>query len=135
MEYGKSKADLLEKFHIGQCDNAYEFFGCHKISEGAYIFRVWAPHAKRVFLTFPEAENVNCTEMQRLDDEECFEISAKAKEGTRYQYVVETFEGRKLYKADPYAFCADSAKQNLSVVCALPEPSDYPALFTVQPHN
>lgn len=135
MEYGKNKADLLKKFHMGQCGNAYEFFGCHKISEGAYIFRVWAPHAKRVFLTFPEAENVNCTEMQRLDDEECFEISAKAKEGTRYQYVVETFEGRKLYKADPYAFCADSAKQNLSVVCALPKPSDYPALFTVQPHN
>ena len=135
MEYGKNKADLLKKFHMGQCGNAYEFFGCHKISEGAYIFRVWAPHAKRVFLTFPKAENVNCTEMQRLDDEECFEISAKSKEGTRYQYVVETFEGRKLYKADPYAFCADSAKQNLSVVCALPKPSDYPALFTVQPHN
>ncbi len=134
MEYGKSKADLLEKFHMGQCDNAYEFFGCHKIDEGKYVFRVWAPHAKLVWLTIFKGGSEELLPMRSLYDGESFEAVASVNAGTRYGYTIEAFDGRRLYKADPYAFCADSAKQMLSVVCDLPKPSDYPQIFTEQPH-
>ncbi len=134
MEYGKSKADLLEKFHMGQCDNAYEFFGCHKIDEGKYVFRVWAPHAKLVWLTIFKGGSEKLLPMHSLYDGESFEAVASVNAGTRYGYTIEAFDGRRLYKADPYAFCADSAKQSLSVVCDLPKPSDYPQIFTEQPH-
>ncbi len=134
MEYGKSKADLLEKFHMGQCDNAYEFFGCHKIDEGKYVFRVWAPHAKLVWLTIFKGGSEELLPMHSLYDGESFEAVASVNAGTRYGYTIEAFDGRRLYKADPYAFCADCAKQMLSVVCDLPKPSDYPQVFTEQPH-
>ncbi len=134
MEYGKSKADLLEKFHMGQCDNAYEVFGCHKIDEGKYVFRVWAPHAKLVWLTIFKGGSEELLPMHSLYDGESFEAVASVNAGTRYGYTIEAFDGRRLYKADPYAFCADCAKQMLSVVCDLPKPSDYPQVFTEQPH-
>ncbi len=134
MEYGKSKADLLEKFHMGQCDNAYEFFGCHKIDEGKYVFRVWAPHTRQAWLTVFKSGAEELLPMRSLTDGESFEAVAPVSAGTRYGYTMETFDGRRLYKADPYAFCAYSAKQRLSVVCDLPKPSEYPQIFTEQPH-
>ncbi len=95
MEYGKSKADLLEKFHIGQCDNAYEFFGCHKIDEGKYVFRVWAPHAKLVWLTIFKGGSEELLPMRSLDDGESFEAVASVNAGTRYGYTIEAFDGRR----------------------------------------
>ena len=35
-------------FYNGNCDNAYELLGCHKVEEGVYHFAVWAPNAKAV---------------------------------------------------------------------------------------
>ena len=36
----------FSKFYKGECTNAYELLGCHKVEEGLYHFAVWAPNAK-----------------------------------------------------------------------------------------
>ena len=38
----------LYLFHSGKNYKSYEFFGCHKINDGRFVFRVWAPHAVAV---------------------------------------------------------------------------------------
>jgi 1,4-alpha-glucan branching enzyme len=35
-------------FHSGNNYKAYEFFGCHRINDDKFVFRVWAPHARGV---------------------------------------------------------------------------------------
>lgn len=38
----------LYLFHSGKNYKAYEFFGCHKLKDHRFVFRVWAPHAANV---------------------------------------------------------------------------------------
>lgn len=112
----------LEFFHNDVYCFAYEFFGCHKISDTEYIFRVWAPHAKSVSLigSFNKwAEDTD--KMQRLSDNECFEICVEAKLGDCYQFCITTYDGRKLYKADPYAFFSDLPNSFASKIVELPQ--------------
>lgn len=40
--------EKLKLFHNGLDISAYDFFGCHNLGEGKYVFRVWAPHAVKV---------------------------------------------------------------------------------------
>lgn len=126
MERGEAAVQKLEKFHNGTYFKAYEFFGCHKVCKGVYVFRVWAPHAKYVRLVL----NGNSIEMKTLPDDESFECEAKCAAGDVYFYEIETFDGRILQKADPYAFKSDFPKSFFSQVCDLPNPSEYPPLFS-----
>ncbi len=114
----------LNIFHNGIDCFAYEFFGCHKVSENEYIFRVWAPHAKSVALigSFNEWKE---DEMQKLSDNESFEITVKAYVGDAYKYCITTQDGRKLYKADPFAFSSDLPASTASKIAELPKPGDY----------
>lgn len=116
----------LKLFHEGTLYKGYEFFGCHKVSEGLFVFRVWAPHAVKVELSgsFNEWKG---SEMKRLSDGESFELQAFAAEGDNYCYYIHTADGRILKKADPYGF-GFNLKAFTSVVTTLPDPSDYPAL-------
>lgn len=127
----------LNTFHNAVDCFAYEFFGCHKISDTEYIFRVWAPHAESVCLvgSFNNwREDVN--EMKKLADNESYEICVQAKAGDIYKYCITTSEGRKLYKADPYAFYSDFPASTSSRIEELPEITDYiGAKSYVQPVN
>ena len=110
-----TESDKLKLFHTGQDASAYEFFGCHEVGEGKYAFRVWAPHAASVSLT----GDFNCWrggQMDRLSDGESFQIVTHARQGDRYQFCITTFDGRKLYKADPYGFRSDLPHSTSSVV-------------------
>ena len=110
----------LRNFHTGNEFKAYEVFGCHKISDTEYIFRVWAPHAKEVSVV-----GGFCGEavMSRLADGESFEVILAAKAGDCYRYKISTEDGRELFKADPYAFASDIPHSFDSVVSDLPEPA------------
>ena len=110
----------LESFHGGTQYFAYNFFGCHKITDGKYVFRVWAPHAKCVSVTGIFNGCNSDFEMYRLSDGESFEAVINASEGDTYRYRIETFDGRRLYKADPYAFCSDYPASFASKICRLP---------------
>lgn len=111
----------LNDFHNATCCFAYEFFGCHKISDSEYIFRVWAPHAESVCLIgsfngWSESASI----MKRLSDNESFEITVNAKLGDTYKFCITTYDGRKLYKADPYAFSSDLPNSTASKITELP---------------
>lgn len=41
----------INKFYIGDSFFDYEYFGCHKTEDDKFVFRVYAPKAKRVTLT------------------------------------------------------------------------------------
>ena len=109
----------LYVFHQGKNFRAYDFFGAHPFTEGGkkgFVFRVWAPHAEEVsvvgdFNSWDPAAHP----MQRLQDGESFEIAiAGIKNFTAYKYCIKAKDGRFLYKADPYAFHAETPSKTAS---------------------
>ena len=106
-------------FHQGKNFRAYDFFGAHPFAERGkkgFVFRVWAPHAEEVsvvgdFNSWDPAAHP----MQRLQDGESFEIAiAGIKNFTAYKYCIKAKDGRFLYKADPYAFHAETPSKTAS---------------------
>ena len=103
----------LHLFHHGTNFKVYETMGAHPAVHNrkhGYIFRVWAPHAERVsvvgdFNKWDKDAHV----MQKLIDQETFELFIPdLKQYDVYKYCIETQDGRFLYKADPYAFHAET---------------------------
>ena len=116
------KNERLDKFHNAADCFAYEFFGCHKLPDGKYIFRVWAPHAKTVSLIGSfNGWNENSAVMTRLSDNESFETVADASAGDIYKFLIKSFDGRKIEKADPFAFYSDLPHSIASKIVDLPE--------------
>ena len=102
----------------------YDIFkklGAHPSEKGGVKgvhFAVWAPHAAAVHLIgeFNGWDEGNIA-MERLDPSgiwECF--LADAQLGQMYKYLIYTADGRKLYKADPYANQAEKRPGTASVI-------------------
>ena len=103
----------LHLFHHGENFQAYELFGAHPAKQGrkqGYIFRVWAPRAESISVIGEfNGWDENANLMQRMIDGETFELFIPSlKEFDTYKYCIKTADGRKLYKADPYAFHAET---------------------------
>ena len=103
----------LHLYYHGENFKAYEFMGAHPIvrqRKRGFIFRVWAPHAKQVsiigeFNNWDETMHV----MERMVDGETFELFIpNLKQYDVYKYCIKTYDGRTLYKADPYAFHSET---------------------------
>ncbi len=102
----------LDMYLLGQATHydIYKKMGAHVATvnkkKGVY-FDVWAPHAAAVavigeFNDWDESANM----MERLEDSDMgiYETFVPgAKPGQLYKYLIYTPDGRKLYKADPYA--------------------------------
>ena len=104
----------------------YEKLGCHRArldGKDGYYFAVWAPNAARVFLTGDfNGWNENGYEMKRLGDSGIHELFIEtAKHWDRYKYLVEARDGRRVYKADPYACHSETRPANASIVYDLPD--------------
>ncbi len=111
----------LQQFHQGTAFRAYEFMGCHREDRGdtqGFLFRVWAPNAKNVHLVgdfnFWDTENLP---MERLEQGVWQVWSENAREGMKYKFLVTGADGRRVYKADPYAFRAANQPDTSSVIC------------------
>ena len=109
-----SKTDFpLHLFHHGENFKAYELFGVHPaicMRKRGYVFRVWAPRAKQVSI-IGEFNNWNNSShiMKRMIDGETFELFIpNLKQFDTYKYCIITEDGRTIYKADPYAFHAET---------------------------
>ncbi|MCR5354922.1 MAG: 1,4-alpha-glucan branching protein GlgB [Lachnospiraceae bacterium] len=102
----------LDMYLLGQATHydIYKKMGAHVATvnkkKGVY-FDVWAPHAAAVavigeFNDWDESANM----MERLEDSDMgiYETFVSgAKPGQLYKFLIYTPDGRKLYKADPYA--------------------------------
>lgn len=96
-------------FHSGKNYKAYEFFGCHRIKDDTFVFRVWAPHAKAVsvvgdFNSWDSLEN----KMEQISDGIWEAEVSGASVYDCYKYCITAASGSELMKADPYAFHAET---------------------------
>lgn len=118
-----SRFSELDMYYFGQATHydIYKKLGAHPIVEkgekGVY-FAVWAPNAVKAsvigeFNNWQEDAN----EMERLEPMGIYEaFIPEAAEGDMYKFYLETPEGDKLYKADPYASYGELRPGNASVV-------------------
>lgn len=107
----KINPDFLYYYDQGKCLNAYEVFGAHlvKNEKGENIaceFALYAPNAKRVQLVGEwNGFNENQQELYCVDEKGVWYAYLEGNyEWQRYKYLIDTHDGQRIYKADPYAF-------------------------------
>ncbi len=106
--------DALSRFQTEIYTEAYSFLGCHKTATG-FVFRVWAPHAKRVSLVGDFTDwDAAAIPMQRDANGIWTAESPHAKEYDKYKYRIDG--ERRVYKSDPYAFHAATRPETDSKV-------------------
>ena len=109
-------------FHEGTNYHSHKFLG--SFLEGyTCTFRVWAPNARRVFVTGEFCSWYPYTyEMKKINDRGIYEIQVHGvSEFDAYKYVIVTQGGVELWKADPYAKHAETRPLTASKVYSLPE--------------
>jgi 1,4-alpha-glucan branching enzyme len=106
----------LDRYLFGQATHyeIYRKLGAHPTDEygiKGVCFDLWAPNASRVWVigTF-NGWDETANEMKSLEPEAAgiFELFIPGvEEGALYKYLIETKNGQRLYKADPYANYAE----------------------------
>jgi len=106
----------LDMYLFGQGTHydIYKKMGAHLTTvrkKQGVMFDVWAPHAEKVFVigTFNDWDETR-NEMKRLEPEGIgiYELFVPdVKEGDLYKFLIETPDGKRLYKADPFANAAE----------------------------
>ena len=107
-------------FRQGNNMEAYRYFGahlCEQDGQAGVVFRVWAPHAKAVsvvgdFNSWEPAANP----MQKIDDGIWEGFVPGMKQYDVYKFCVTTPSDEQIFKADPYAFHAETRPANGSKV-------------------
>ncbi len=107
-------------FKQGNNMEAYRYFGahlCEQEGQAGVVFRVWAPHAQAVsvvgdFNNWTPGQNP----MQKIDDAVWEAFVPGMKQYDVYKFCVTTPAGEQVYKADPYAFHAETRPSNGSKV-------------------
>ena len=109
-------------FHEGTNYHSHKFLGSF-LEGDSCTFRVWAPNAKRVFVTGEFCSWYPHTyEMKKINDRGIYEIQVPGvSEFDAYKYVIMTHSGVELWKADPYAKHAETRPLTASKVYTLPE--------------
>ncbi len=97
---GRNSMDF-QKFLSGGVFDAYEYFGAH-MEKGGTVFRIYAPHAKKVELQ----GDFNNWELQELKQGEypgVFTCTVpKAQAGMYYKYCITNQQGKGTMHCDPY---------------------------------
>ncbi len=100
----------LYVFHQGKNFKAQDFLGAHRVDDDTYVFRVWAPNARSVFVTGTFNDwNDSASPMTRLNDAGVWEAYVSGvRNFDSYKFVIHAPNGMRLYKADPYAKHAET---------------------------
>ena len=108
-------------FHEGTNYHSHKFLGSF-LDGDKCTFRVWAPNARRVFVTGEFCSwHPHAHEMKLVNDKGIFEIELFGiKQYDAYKYVIVTKSGNELWKADPYAKHAETRPLTASKVYSLP---------------
>ena len=113
--------DDVYLFGIGTWERSWEKMGAHPDTQNrtrGWRFCVWAPDVKSVhvigeFNDWDEQANP----LVPMHTSAIWEgFIPDAEQGQLYKYLIETNEGEKLYKADPYAFKAECPPGTASVL-------------------
>ena len=107
-------------FHQGNNFEAYRYFGSHleeQDGQPGAVFRVWAPHAKAVSVVGDFNSWVPTSHpMERVSDGIWELFIPGIKTYDVYKYCITTPADELVYKADPYAFHAETRPSNGSKV-------------------
>lgn len=115
----------LDRYLFGQGTHydIYKKLGAHFCIQDGFkgvCFDLWAPNANRVWVIGSFNDwNETADEMKRLEPEAMgiFELFIPGlEEGALYKYLIETKDGKRLYKADPYASFSELRPGNASCV-------------------
>ncbi|GHV16305.1 1,4-alpha-glucan branching enzyme GlgB [Clostridia bacterium] len=107
-------------FNEGTNYYSYKILGAHKTDKG-FRFAVWAPNAKGVSVVGdfnnwnPDSHPMELLQPFGIWSLEIENISVSE----LYKYCIETCKGKKLYKADPYAFQSELRPGTASRTCDL----------------
>ena len=115
--------DALFFFHQGTNFHAQDYLGVHREGD-RYVFRVWAPHAERVFAVGDFNDWGESHSLVRISDKGVFEgaiPTAGFGEGSLYKFKIYHRNGVS-FKADPYARACQLPPETASVYTA---PTDY----------
>ena len=119
----QSNASDLPVYLFKQGNNceAYRYFGAHmetRAGEDGVVFRVWAPHAVAISVVGDfNSWKPGSHPMRKVDGDSVWELFIPGmKEYDVYKYCVTTRAGDLVYKADPYAFHAETRPSNGSKV-------------------
>lgn len=121
MNYSYSEAhSVLELFNSGNAVHCYDIFGAHLVNsdgKNGVIFRVWAPNALSVSVVGDFNNWDNSSHFMTKTDNGIWELFVEGISAFAiYKYCIETPENEKILKADPYAFYAETAPNNASIV-------------------
>ena len=126
--------DSKEKVFISKTDQylfgqgthyeIYKKLGAHLSEEGGKegtYFAVWAPNAQTVHVVGSFNDwNETAHEMKKLGDIGIWGLFIpEVEEGALYKYLITAQDGRKLYKADPFANYAQKRPETASIVTNL----------------
>ncbi len=112
---GLTQSDL-EQFHSGGSVRAYDFLGSHLENSGC-SFRVYAPHAKEVYVVGEFNSWKRSHPMVRISDGGVWEIFITGiHEYDIYKYLIIDEWGGEHYKADPYAYYSEIMPSTASKV-------------------
>lgn len=104
-------------FHSGKNYKAYEFFGCHKMNDDDFVFRLWAPHALGVSVVGDfNSWNESADCMTQISDGIWEAVVSNVKNYDCYKYAIKTKSGKVNMKADPYASHAETRPGTASKV-------------------
>ncbi len=111
----------LYLFNTGEAQRAYLLFGCHYVKELAmHRFAVWAPNARAVSIVGDfNGWDRAATPMRPVKNGVFAAYVAGLKDGDNYKYYVTGYDGKGVYKADPFAFHAEVAPGTASKVWEL----------------
>lgn len=113
----------FERFHKGECYNAYLFMGSHRIAGSQYVFRVWAPNARSVSVVgdFNHWDRTSHP-MRRITEGGIWEVTISGLSAfSLYKYSVETPQGDLRLKADPYGLHFETRPGTATKLYDLPE--------------
>ena len=115
----------LDRYLFGQGTHydIYKKMGAHLTVQDGFkgvCFDLWAPNASRVWVIGSFNDwNETADEMKRLEPETMgiYELFIPGlEEGVLYKYLIETKDGKRLYKSDPFASYAELRPGNASCV-------------------
>lgn len=93
----------LYSFYMGQCFDAYQYFGAHWDGR-ATTFRTFAPEAEKITL-IGEFSNWKELPMRKVSDGNIYELWVEeAKPGMMYKYKIYGKDGSVIDHCDPYGF-------------------------------
>ena len=98
---------LLDAYHHGDMNDAYNYLGCHFNSKtGTAVFRVWSTRATKISVIGDfNGWDENADPMTKITEAGIWEVTVKGvKPFDGYKFYIENGFGKPIYKCDPFAF-------------------------------